>query len=328
MEDPPFISTQKPPSTYSTNETALLTWCFLVLVLGLTGNIYVLYSTISHRAIKLDKMSVWIVQNLAVADIANCVLVVIPITVTVMNGMEWKLGRGFCVAIAHYNLVFLLANGFLLNALSLNKLLKCLFPFRMLDSTQKQRNIVTLFVVIFSIIPVIWTIYGASKGFFVESKNFEHLTGICNIADNNEIEIPHMITIISYIVYALFNFGPCVSLITANTALVIVAVKKSNTTVNKANIMIVALTTAMFLVAGLPRFITYIVGYCCMYPGRLFDELAWYILFSISWVNPFIYLATNKHFRDFTLGKLRIISSSFRSVKSFTNVSIISGHRS
>lgn len=48
-----------------------LIWCHSSLFLGLLGNTYVLHATIAHRAIKLDKLSVWIIQNLAVTDLVN-----------------------------------------------------------------------------------------------------------------------------------------------------------------------------------------------------------------------------------------------------------------
>jgi hypothetical protein len=158
-----------------------------------------------------------------------------------------------------------------------------------------------------------WTIYGVFKKYFHATENFVHLTGICNIAISRVIETPYEVTAINYTVYILFNAGPCAYLIAANLALIVVAARKSNTSVNKANVLIVVVTTGTFLVSVLPRFITYVVP---RYLGRLYGDFAWYILFSISWVNPAIYLATNKNFRDFTLGRLRSISSSFKSTMS------------
>ena len=305
----------------STEEKALLAWCSVVLVLSLTGNSYVLYSTISHRAIKLDKMSVWIIQNLAVTDIANSVLVMIPITVTIANGYQWKLGRGLCVAVAQYHLVLLLANGFYLNALSLNKLVRCSFPLRMMNSTQKHRLCVTFCVVILSFIPSFWTVYGVRSKIFEVSKYFLHLNGICNIAFN-ETETPPWVMIITYIVYILFTAGPVICLIITNVALLVLTTRKTNTTINKANVLIVVATTSAFVVCVLPRGVDYLSP---VYLGRLFDGFAWYILFFMSWINPFIYLATNQHYRDFTVRNLMKISSSFRSTKR-SDVLFLSAH--
>ena len=67
-----------------------IVWKTISFILGLSGNVFVLYATIVHKAIKLDKMSVWIVKNLAVADICNCVLLLLPTLLTQygkLNGM-------------------------------------------------------------------------------------------------------------------------------------------------------------------------------------------------------------------------------------------------
>ena len=59
-----------------------IAWEQICFILGVSGNVFVLYATIAHKAIKLDKMSIWIIKNLAVADIGNCVLVLLPILLT------------------------------------------------------------------------------------------------------------------------------------------------------------------------------------------------------------------------------------------------------
>ena len=42
-----------------------------ILVMCWSGNSFTLYATVRHNAIKLDKLSVWIIQNLCVADILH-----------------------------------------------------------------------------------------------------------------------------------------------------------------------------------------------------------------------------------------------------------------
>ena len=59
-------------------QVLLQIWCHVCFLLGVLGNTFVLYATIYHKAIKMDKMSVWIIQNLAASDLANCFLVLLP----------------------------------------------------------------------------------------------------------------------------------------------------------------------------------------------------------------------------------------------------------
>ena len=144
-----------------------IAWGQICFILGSLGNIYVLYATIAHNAIKLDKMLIWIIQNLAVADICNCVLVLLPILIT-QYGKLCKIvvfGEKFYTVMGYYRYTFLVANLFLVNILSLNKLLRCLYPLRNLDSSRRQRIVATVFTVLFTAIPTIWIVYSHLSDF-------------------------------------------------------------------------------------------------------------------------------------------------------------------
>ena len=70
-ENPFFRHTIDP-----TVKLLLASYYTLILVLCWSGNSFTLYATIRHNAIKLDKLSVWIIQNLCVADILHGLLTV------------------------------------------------------------------------------------------------------------------------------------------------------------------------------------------------------------------------------------------------------------
>ena len=108
-------------------------WCHISLLLGLLGNSYVLYSTILYKAIKLDKLSVWIIQNLAVSDLISSVIVLIPVIISLYADSNWVLGDTFCKTSFGYKYVGIVANMVLINILSFNKLARCLFPLHVLD---------------------------------------------------------------------------------------------------------------------------------------------------------------------------------------------------
>ena len=69
-----------------------LLWSNLSLILGITGNSYVLCATTRHKAINLDKISIWAIQQLSVVDLANCILVLVPITTVLYADETWFLG--------------------------------------------------------------------------------------------------------------------------------------------------------------------------------------------------------------------------------------------
>ena len=103
-------------------------WCHVSFLLGLIGNSYVIYSTVRHNAIKLDKLSIWIIQNLAVSDLVNTVLVLIPVIISLYADSLWIFGDTFCELSFAYKYVGFVANVTLINALSFNKMMSVSAP--------------------------------------------------------------------------------------------------------------------------------------------------------------------------------------------------------
>ena len=78
----------------------LATFCLLVATTGLLGNSVVLYSSFRYNAVCLDKISVILVRNLALADIMYCICTVLPLTVTYLT-RRYILGGVYCFIMAH-----------------------------------------------------------------------------------------------------------------------------------------------------------------------------------------------------------------------------------
>ena len=135
------------------------TWCHTSLLLSLLGNSYVLYSTILYKAIKLDKLSVWIIQNLAVSDLISSVIVLIPVIISLYADSNWVLGGTFCKISFGYKYVGIVANMALINILSFNKLARCLFPLKTLHCSRIQKRVVTVTTVILSLLIPAYHLY-------------------------------------------------------------------------------------------------------------------------------------------------------------------------
>ena len=132
-----------------------MVWGQISFILGVVGNIFILYSTTVHNAIKLDKMSIWIIKNLAIADICNCFLVVFPILLNQYGKLNGLIifGETFNNVMGCYRYLFFVANLYQVNILSLNKLLRCLFPLRNMVPTKRQKLIVTMTTIFISALP-------------------------------------------------------------------------------------------------------------------------------------------------------------------------------
>ena len=281
----------------------LLIWVQLTLILGISGNVFVLYATIIHNAIKLDKMSIWIIKNLAVVDICNCIFIVVPAIANQYSEGTWVFGSDLCYAHAINFYSFVVANVFLINIFSINKLMRCKYPLRNFNCSRRQKILVSLSTVIFSLSLMIWQMVAISKiklYVLIEEDMMTPLrtchAGIPQTSNNPGI-------IIALIVALLYDGVPCLTLVISTATLLIYAIKKTNRPINKLNVLMVILVTTCFLVSFQPVMIHSIAHfYSSISKDRLDDlfEWAWSLTFLSSWINPIIYLTTNQSFRDFT----------------------------
>ena len=176
-----------------------LIWCHVCFAAGLLGNSWLLFATIRHRALKLDKISIWTIQNMAVVDLVSCFALLLPAMIVqygilqaegptefyqafsiyghtnnsstngsyTTNGPEGLLmmqpaewvPTPLCKAIAVYEYSFLVGNGALMSVLSLNKLTRCLFPLRNVSPGRLQMVAITMFTGIIIGIPITFRLY-------------------------------------------------------------------------------------------------------------------------------------------------------------------------
>ena len=280
-------------------------------ILGLSGNVFVLYATIVHNAIKLDKMSVWIIKNLAVADICNCVLVLLPTLLLQFGKLNDTIVfvRAFVAMMACYQYSFFLANSYLVNFLSINKLVRCMFPLRTLDSSKRQRIAVSLGTVFICSLPALWLVYVISGGFQCvrEDWRYKDYLGAIKIGGSfpNRATMSPLQKRISFLFGGVLIVLPCITLIILNAALVVLAVKKSNSGVNKRNLLIVVFVTSLFSFSILPYFMLFIPPVAMKLPPE-YKEMSWSFLNLSTWTNPFIYFAVNPTFRKFVRDKVKV----------------------
>ena len=274
-----------------------LIWVHISTILGITGNIFVLFTTTRHKAIKLDEVSIWTIQQLSVADLANCILVFVPITTVLYSNDTWVLGDTFCGVFAIYVYSFTVANIFLINVFSLNKLARCLLPLRTLAPSRKQKLAVTMVTLIASLLCPMWMLYGLYIGNFMEITFFKSQC-TCSALFTTKVK-DWQKSIPTFLSLTLTGI-PCVVLVITNTILVVYAMRKSTNAVNRLNHLIVVLVTCTFLFSILPSFI--MVLQTNNWGENLAVRIAYFLTFINSWSNPVVYLVTNPSFRRFTSG--------------------------
>ena len=205
-------------------------------------------------------------------------------------------GDALCAVSATCRFTFLNANIFLINALSINKLYRCLFPLRSLVPSKRKMVFITSMAVSFSLIPTIWIGIGMAIGF--NKGKFQPSRSSCEQTPF-DLSTKFFIKMIDRAILIFIVAIPSVTLILSNALLVGYAISKTNTRIKKVNILIVILVTACFLASFVPIFI--VLSLRILGSPR---EIAWAATFLSSWTNPLIYVTVNTRFRVYTKNKL------------------------
>ena len=287
---------------------ALLVWGQFSFVLGVSGNVFVLYATIIYGAIKLDKMSTWIIKNLAVVDTVSCIFIIVPAISNQYLEGQWAFGLRLCYVHAVCLYSSGVANMVLINLLSINKLTRCIFPLWNRSPTKHQLLFVPISSVLASTLPIIWTAIGLSNGILGLLENDTEIPAKACRAFPQKTVDNNSGTVAGFFV-SLFCVGvPCLSLVLTTTILLVYAIRKTNRPINKRNVAVVIAVTIIFLIS----FVPYLLYAAARLRSDVFKkqhldiifECAWSFAFISTWSNPIIYWMTNRSFRNFANSKI------------------------
>ena len=106
----------------------LLLYNTAVIVVGLGGNCLVLYGSIKHSAILMDKVSVLLLETIAVADLCATLLQYIPMMVT-LAAERWVFGRVLCYC-AVFRYIPFAAEAMLIALMSCHRVRVLAYPLR------------------------------------------------------------------------------------------------------------------------------------------------------------------------------------------------------
>ena len=302
-----YNDTDSVPNSMNSFNYFQVSWQQICFILGITANAYLLHSIIVNKAVKLDSMSLWIINNLAVVDIANCIFILLPILISQYGKIGGTLifGQTFFKFWTPWCYSCFVANVFLVNALSMNKLMRCVFPLRNLVTTKCQKLGITLLTSFFSFVMVATEFNAIFSG---EYQPKERLSDVKNYYGSSLYSQPRNVTNIQFknfkfvVIPIIFCLIPCCLLTLTNFALVFYAIRKAKRNINTSNILVVVLVTTVFLVSYVPELISVARMEEEDYSKQ--HENFWSLIWLSCWTNPFIYLTVNPSFREFTRKKL------------------------
>ena len=228
----------------------------------------------------------------------------VPAIAVLYSEGKWAFGPRMCYAFAIYVFTFVVANAFLINLFSINKLMRCVYPLRTFNCSRHQRILVSSSTVIFSLSIIISQMILLSKfKFYVLTKGNKITPLKTCFAEFPKTPNLNVSVLIGLIISLIYDGVPCLTLVISTATLLIYAIKKTNRPVNKLNVFMVILVTASFLLSFLPVVIHTIAHLLPAISKEHLDKIfewAWSSTFISSWINPIIYLAMNQHFRYFT----------------------------
>ena len=129
-------------------------WCLACITFAVLGNSMVLVSSIKYNAIKLDNISIALIQNIAFADIGYAVYVTTVLVSVIEN--KWILGDILCSITNYMHLFFGISEIYLICVFNVSKLHCLLFPLQARHRSRTTGHLLALGV--WCVMPIFYLI--------------------------------------------------------------------------------------------------------------------------------------------------------------------------
>ena len=283
-----------------------------VIFSSLIGDSIILVSSIKHKAIKLHKVMVAIIQHLAVCDLMVVTSHVIPKFISIISN-RWMLGESLGYVLATVPYYFNTASNLLISTMTTSKILLLKYPLRFGRTSSKRANEfcyvvwglalilpVTMIVVDSKDVHFSYVFYSIMYGF--SSKRWKFLQPPLTI---------------------LLGFLPTCLVVATSIYLLIKArqvARRGRESLKWQGITTTFLTATVFCVSWLPYLLMNIMGGFLkaekegVYLAALRTVVTLVYLNTMS--NFFIYCLTVDSFRGFVWSRLEMLLSLFKSSNS------------
>ena len=266
-----------------------------IIIVGLSGNVFVLYSSIKHKAIKMDRVTLLFIESIAFSDILIILLSYLPMFIT-LSADKWVLGNALCYMSGMFFQFIPFINEILTIAMiSCYRLWVLKKPAATRENIQSyQVRILMLAILLLATSPALGSIIIKNYAYFDPDKLN------CVVQNSSQQKIATHASI----VLSIFLIIPMLIVIITNI-LILCIVKKvaeksgRGSAENKTTAITIASICWAFILSYLPVF----VGVLLQFFAPRVNIPNWYpILYNSSIainvvVNPFIYALTNKRFR-------------------------------
>lgn len=165
----------------------------IVIVAGLVGNTLLLYGSLRHNALRMDKVSTLFIEDIAMSDLCITLFIFLPMLITLCCD-GWVFGSGFCLFSAFFlRLVPVVNEMFVIGEMSVFRLWVLRKPraFRQSLELWKVKALIVTTLVASTTMGLMYAVWGAEAHFTPANMN-------CKIKMNGnwntDHSIPHIIS--------------------------------------------------------------------------------------------------------------------------------------
>ena len=271
-----------------------------IVVSGLLGNTVFLILVAKYNALKVDKITKFLITFITVTDLSQVTLMYVPVMITCYNG-GWALGETVCTVLLYINKIPFKAQ-------VMFTALVCLYRFRLVKSKHPREEVrwrlpVLKGVMVFYVfILFAMSVGGLQTRFFTGA--FTKNAGTCVPKISKPIE-SLMKTILYIVIYFMFMILPVTTAILSNIGIILFLLRNRTQFYRSRNYIVtfsLVLTSAIYIASFVP------IGFQQLLivitreksEGDLNATTTLFFLLSLNAVtSPFIHLLTNKRYRSF-----------------------------
>ena len=278
----------------------IVVWSVLVVVISLVGNVTVLVASLKYHAIKLDKVSVVLIENIAAVDIVYVVLITIPTIWSISSDQsvvkeffdKTTFGKMLCFTVAHLQFWLVTAATTMICALNVCRLMCLLYPLEAFVLPTR----VGYLIAVFAWVPYLVRFVGVLAVHDNARYGSWHDSFRCLVA-------PTGFTLYSDIVIAALTTMLPAVIITA-TAVWLIYFAHRTVGLQKQSIIVNILMSTVFTLAFLP-YSAFIIwkGIGINPETKTASDLLWVAAMSamqlLTFANPIIYLYSSASFKRF-----------------------------
>lgn len=280
----------------------LITYNTVTAIVGLLGNGVVLLASFKSSVFRLDKLTILLIQNLAISDFLYLLLVIVPSFNSYIKE-RWLLGDTLCYMVGFVGTWLASANLHFILFVAAHRFLKCVRPWRMRRVRRSRFSAISLLIWVFSSLKiVVLSVMGAE----ITYNNDIYRCGVNYVGFGKQH--PTILTL----VWVIAKWVPFALVMVLNASLIFIAKKKFKKTTARG-IMTISSISILLILSWIPAQIYSIMGavqYSSITTVKIFEKIAYiFYLLSVSG-NPIIYGFQNKHFAAFVRTKCKHLSKS------------------